>query len=436
VLDTFGMKLADSPKGALFSLVARRAHLRVRGLGFREKPASEIPADELMRIDACWAVAVGLSLVDNIRGADFQARHLLLALQAGEPYRVARALAVEVAYSASGGAENQARTDELVRTTSELAKRIGHPHALGLAVTMAGAAQFLVGRWADALRLSEQGAAIFHERCTGVAWERGTAEVFVLSSLHRLGRWRELRLRHDETLRGAHARGDLYLANQVRLDTGWNVDLAEDRPEVAVARVDDAFRHSADRDFDTQHYLRMNAIANIHLYRGEAAQALALVTDRWGDLKRSFTLEIQVAHMDCLELRARAEVAAAAAADAPADKRAAWLKAAAKDAARIEDEKLPWASAMAALVRGCIATVRDEPDEARTKLEQAEQALRAVEMGVYASIAARRRGQALGGAAGRDIVAAADRALAAEGVVSPARLADMLAPGRFAPRGG
>ena len=39
---------------------------------------------------------MALGIVDNIRGADFQGRHLLLALNAGEPYRIARALCMEV----------------------------------------------------------------------------------------------------------------------------------------------------------------------------------------------------------------------------------------------------------------------------------------------------------------------------------------------------
>ena len=40
-------------------------------------------------------MTTGLALVDSIRAADFNTRHLLLALEAGEPYRIARALALE-----------------------------------------------------------------------------------------------------------------------------------------------------------------------------------------------------------------------------------------------------------------------------------------------------------------------------------------------------
>ena len=90
VLAAIGMTLPRTPCRALASLLWRRAMLRLRGLGFRPRDTSEVAAATLTKIDVCWSAGVGLSNVDWIRGADFQARGLLLALRAGEPYRVAR----------------------------------------------------------------------------------------------------------------------------------------------------------------------------------------------------------------------------------------------------------------------------------------------------------------------------------------------------------
>ena len=115
VLDAVHMKLASTPRRALLSLLLRRAHLWARGLSFRERDVSQIAAKELTRIDVCWSVAVGLSIIDTIRGADFQTRNLLLALRAGEPYRIARALAWEAAHVANSGWPVRQRTARLLQ---------------------------------------------------------------------------------------------------------------------------------------------------------------------------------------------------------------------------------------------------------------------------------------------------------------------------------
>src|SRR6185436_4051615 len=78
VLAEVGLRLPEGPKRVLFWLLVRRAHLRLRGFSFVERSLSEVPTEELRRIDICWAVAAGLSLTDTIRGAYFQTRNLLL----------------------------------------------------------------------------------------------------------------------------------------------------------------------------------------------------------------------------------------------------------------------------------------------------------------------------------------------------------------------
>src|SRR6185369_917510 len=77
VLAASGLRLAPTPRRALLSLLARRVRIKLRGLSFTEKDATQVSAEELMRIDICWSIAVGLGVVDTIRGSEYQARHLL-----------------------------------------------------------------------------------------------------------------------------------------------------------------------------------------------------------------------------------------------------------------------------------------------------------------------------------------------------------------------
>ena len=103
VLARVGMRLPDTPGGALWSYLWRRWLLCRRGLGYRQRDASEISAADLTRVDVCWSATAGLSIVDTIRGADFQCRGLLLALRAGERSRIARSLAMHAADSSVDG---------------------------------------------------------------------------------------------------------------------------------------------------------------------------------------------------------------------------------------------------------------------------------------------------------------------------------------------
>ncbi len=127
VLAAVGLSYPEGPKSALASLLLKRMQVWLRGLHFTEREESQIPEFELVRLDTCFAVAAGLGSVDLIRGADFQSRHLLLALKAGEPFRVARALAFEAAWTAARGGAGSERAMQIARQAEELAQRVGHP---------------------------------------------------------------------------------------------------------------------------------------------------------------------------------------------------------------------------------------------------------------------------------------------------------------------
>src|SRR5262249_42443660 len=155
----------------MLQLWIERAWIRLRGVEFRARDASQIPAEELIRLDTYWTLASVLTVVNTLRGKEFQNRHLLLALRLGEPYRVALAIAMESGYSGLNGWHAKRRTGMLVRRAVVLAEEVRRPQAMGFAQQTALAACYLEGRWKEAWALAQTAEAIFRERCTNVAWE-------------------------------------------------------------------------------------------------------------------------------------------------------------------------------------------------------------------------------------------------------------------------
>lgn len=430
VMGSVGMQLPRNDVSALVSFAASRVRLKLRGLHFRERPAVDVPQDVLIRIDACWAVAVGLSLVDNVRGGDFQARHLALALDAGEPYRVARALSLEVAYAASGGPKASRHASELVARSLSLAEQIRHPHALGLATSMAGAARYLAGGWRESIDLIERGAQILREQCTGVTWERDTAEIFACSALLQLGRWKELETRYDDLLRGARARGDLYAENHAMLELGWYVEMARDAPWTARDNLERAYRHKKGRGFDVQDCLYVAGMTGINLYLDRPEEALRAIEDAWPRARRAFLFELFLMRLFFRITRAQARIACAARASSR------WtceklLRGAEKDIQDLEDEGHIVPVANALLLRACVASVRGQDDLTRRLLERSTHAYSEADMEVQREISRLRLGELIGGAEGEAYAAEARAQLAARAVRAPAKLARMLAPGRW-----
>ncbi len=415
VLSRIGLKLAEARWRTLLSFLFHRFLIRLRGLEFRERDASQVSAEELIRVDSCWTLSIGLSNVATLRGRDFQNRHLLLALKAGEPYRVALAIANEAGYSATDGWREKKRTDWLVQKAMALAKRVGRPHAIAMAYMTAGVAAHQEGRWKTAWELAQREEAILRESCTGVAWELDFSHIFSLRALYYLGGLQELADRLPVLIMEAHERDDLLAVTSLRTRLSYSALLAADEPAKARENLREAIEQWSHEGFHSQHYWTMVAEAEIALFLAEAQTAWRLLSNQWRGLKRSQLLRVQLFRIEARHLRARCAIAAAVDEHGRDDPRA-LLGIAERDATRIEGENTPWGNALAQLLRAGIAGARSDTQNTISFLQSAERDLSSADMSLYAAAARRRRGELLGGDEGRSLVETADTWMAGQGI--------------------
>jgi serine/threonine protein kinase len=428
VLDAIGIRLARTPLQALLAFLVRRAQIRWRGLGFQERDRSQISTEELVRVDACWSVAIGLGVVDTVRAADFQTRHLLLALKTGELLRVARALATEVTYAALGGPRTRSRTERLAAIAERVAARVKDPTALALLTLAKGTASYFQGGWTTTRDLLRRADAILREQCTDVTWELDTAHFYLMLALFYLGELRDLRVHVPILLKEADERDDLTGTTNLRTRVLYLISLADDDPELALAEVQRGMARWPRNTFHTQHSWELYAQGEILLYEGRYLDGYDQVESNWPALRRSFLLQIQNVRIEFCYLRARCALGASLDPATRPDRRSALSRAARRDIRRLAHERSPWAAALAALVGAAGEAAEGRRSVAMHQLESAEAAFTALDMPLHASVAKRQRG-VLAGSEGRDLVEQADDWMREQMVRNPAKFAAMLAPG-------
>jgi hypothetical protein len=376
-------------------------------------------------MDLCWAVAAGLGAVDLIRGADFHSRHLLLALRAGEPFRISLSMSFEAAQTASRGGRSRKRTLEIVHRAEELAQKANHPHAIGLATWASGVAAYLIGHWKRAADLCEEAAEILRDRCTGVTWELAIANRFMLSALLYQGELSEVARRVPNLLSSALEQGNLLAATDLRtrMNLIW---LAADNPDRARAEVIEALKAWPHKGFHLQHYTSLLALAQNELYTGDGEVAWKHLEGQWKALRNSMLLRIQVLRIEAMHLKARAALA-----PATSDKRVLGqrIQVAETMARRIYQEEMRWADPLVSLIKAGVANLRNEQGAARSYLSDAVDGFDLANMHLYAAAARRRLGQLIEGKKGEDLKVEAESWMQKQGVHDPERMTRMLAPG-------
>jgi hypothetical protein len=344
----------------------------------------------------------------------------------GEPLRIVLSLCTEIGYRSVAGTRSWHEVEGLLPRLRELAERSQSPDALAMCLSATGLAHSLNGTWRAAADYFGEAEQLFRAHGTELRYAADLVQVYHLSALLQLGETLELIRLLPLYLQEAIERGDQYAATRLRTwrsNVGW---LILDRPDKARRMADESPIPAIDRSFHLHHFFELLAHCRIDLYLGDAAGAWQRIEERWPELARSHLLHVQSLRIEAYTLRAGCALARALALP---DERASLLALAARFCKQVERDHAPWGDALGTLLRGSIAAARGERTAACLLLDEASARLDAVDMALLAAVARRRRGELLGGDEGRQLVDAATQWMKHRGVIKPARLTAMYAPG-------
>jgi serine/threonine protein kinase len=423
VLASVGMTFFESPWMVLLSFVFHRFLIRLHRLRAPKVVAGKLPAARLARMEVCWSANIGLSLTNSLRGAEFHARYLLMALRAGDPYHLARALAMEAAHAAVDDAGGRQRALRAHRDAEALANEVGDPYLLASCTGWRSFAEGVTGHWSESFALGRTAEDLWAGRCRGVAWELATTRLMITSALFHRGELRELSARVAPLTADADARGDLFAMTWFRVTMTFFAPLFDDRPDAAREVVQGAMSAWSQREFDYLHFFQLLALVRIDVYAGDPLAARDRFAACWPKITRAFLLRFQFQRVFAHYLRACSALAAAAL-HAGKDERLVrtLLHEADRDIRRLAREAAPWAAAKTYSLRAGYAALTGDQASAASLLDRAASAFDACEMALFAAAARRRRGQLIGGNEGRALVEAAEAWMVGQGVKNPARV--------------
>ena len=406
-LAELGVAIPRDPRAAMRWSLAARLRFLVRGSSLRSRGATPVAPRDLLRLDALYGAARGTVMLDHRLADALAMRHLLGALDLGEPSRALRALCMEAAAEANvGGRWLRRRSVALLEQASALATRTGEPYDRAVVLVHRGAVALFSARFRDAAAECAEALEIFRTRCAGASWEITVCHSFLVAALTQLGHVRELGERTRTQLEAAVARGDRYSIAFFQSGDCVLEALGRDDPAGAVEGADAALAGVPAEHFTSLHFGHLVAVVRVHLYTGDGARAWALIEDAWPRLRAGGFLSLEGLGVVLHYLRGCAALAAAekllvpgAAPRGAGRSTRTLLRQAARAAQRLRRVTLPTGPALALALAAGVHALRGEGAQRVAVLEQAVAAFGAVEMELHRESARLLLGLARGSAA-------------------------------------
>ncbi len=431
VLADVGLGFPTTNRRALLNLLWWRMYLRIRGVAFRERDASQVRPDELIKLDVCSSCGLGFGVNDSFRGAEFQTRQVILALRAGEPGRVGLGLALEAAYRSLEGKKGRAAAESLIARSRDLGARVGNPVVVGVAQFSEALAVYQCGEWRQALHYFDEAAQMFVRDCRGQQANACQAERLAVDALFFLGEIKKCSQRVPGILQAAEERGDLHGVTDMRTGSPNAMWLVSDQPEQARLDCERGEKQWSERRFFLQHYYAALAHMNIDLYEGQGGRALERCDAMWAPLKRSFLLRVAVVGAQATFLQGRSLIAAANESSVNENKsgtREVLLRRACKVAKKLRRQKIGCAVPWAELVLGQVFVIREEPAQAIKLLRNAREGLQEQNMILCFHSCSMLLGRLLADNEGERMQTEAEQWATAQGIVKPSKFLRIMVP--------
>jgi tetratricopeptide (TPR) repeat protein len=418
-----GMQIAATPRRAILTFLWNRMRLAIRGMGYQERDARELPASRLMQVDVSFAVTEALAFSDPIGGADFHSRSVLLALRSGEPLRVHRAIAAEAGFASLQGVKAHKRVMRLLAQLTPLTAQIGTAPVRAMDVGVRALAAFNLARFGEAIELSAESERIYRDECRGYRFELGAAQLYNCFALALSGRVRVMLRRYPSLVGEASERGDLFVVTNLRSSMGVYVPLMQDDPDEAYRIVDDAMARWPQQGFHLPHCNAMGARAYVDMYRRAGLEAYQRIEAVWSELERSKLLLIQIMRVLSWSSRGRAALCAYR---ETGDRRAHAI--ARRASRRLTRERADYATGMALVIDAGLREIHGDSATAAALLEQSERLSDRAGVILHAKAARWARGRLIGGDEGDALMESASQVFREEGAVRPDGLARIFAP--------
>lgn len=428
VLASIGIKLARNPVLANLSAATFAARLQLRGLEFQERQKGDIPAADLERIDIVWTAVQGMGTGAIMRGMDLQARHLLLALDVGEPSRIIRAMAHQVIHESIRGNRAAKNIQKFQSRSLALAVKFGDPKLLAYVHLASGLAALRLGKWAASIDFFEKAKTIYSEQCVGVAYELHQVHLHQMHAQFVLGQFSDIHRLLPGLIQDAEERGDILAEANLKTSYSMFYYLAQDEPETAQRHVKRALGIWSSTEFHYQHWQALILQGTINQYTGHPEIAWRDLLEQWQALRESRLLSVQLIRIACMEHRARTAITFAKYCSRNSPEWNAAMKVVHASMGAIRKEKTNYGNTTYFKLKAMESALEGRIQESIDWMVKAEVAYHECNMPLHANVMRWCRG-VQSGSSGRDLVTSSESWMIAHGIVNPERYVRVHSPG-------